>query len=223
MADAAAHTLFAVAETKPDAEPTHSTGVVPAQGLRAAIASGEIDATEPIREEQIQPASLDLRLGPVAWRTRASFLPGRGASVGQKIKAYAMHRFPLDGGAVLERGCVYVAPVMESLRLRHRTSAVANPKSSTGRLDVFCRLITDGGMEFDRAPPGYRGPLWVEISPRSFSILVETGARLSQLRIKRGTPRRSDAATSAYAGSAARLAVSSGSASRSNSSGSKPT
>ena len=155
MADAAAHTLFAVAETKPDAEPTHSTGVVPAQGLRAAIASGEIDATEPIREEQIQPASLDLRLGPVAWRTRASFLPGRGASVGQKIKAYAMHRFPLDGGAVLERGCVYVAPVMESLRLRHRTSAVANPKSSTGRLDVFCRLITDGGMEFDRAPAGF--------------------------------------------------------------------
>lgn len=194
MADVAEHTLFAGAGTKPDVEPTYSTGVVPAQGLRAAIERGEIDATEPIREEQIQPASLDLRLGPVAWRTRASFLPGRGASVGRKIEAYAMHRFSLDGGAVLEKGCVYVAPVMESLRLRHRTSAMANPKSSTGRLDVFCRLITDGGMEFDRAPAGYRGPLWVEISPRSFSILVETGTRLSQLRIKRGAPRWSDAA-----------------------------
>ena len=194
MAGAAEHTLFAVDETKPGVEPMHSTGVVPSQGLREAVERGEIKATEPINEEQIQPASVDLRLGPVAYRTRASFLPGRGASVGQKIEAYAMHQFSLDGGAVLEKGCVYLAPVMESLQLRHRTSAMANPKSSTGRLDVFCRLITDGGTEFDHVRAGYHGPLWIEISPRSFSILVETGTRLLQLRIKRGAPRWSDAA-----------------------------
>ena len=194
MAAAAEHTLFAVDEMKPSVEPMHSTGVVPSQGLREAVERGEIKATEPINEEQIQPASVDLRLGPVAYRTRASFLPGRGASVGQKIEAYAMHQFSLDGGAVLEKGCVYLAPVMESLQLRHRTSAMANPRSSTGRLDVFCRLITDGGTEFDHVRAGYHGPLWIEISPRSFSILVETGTRLLQLRIKRGAPRWSDAA-----------------------------
>ncbi len=194
MAGAAEHTLFAVDEMKPSVEPMYSTGVVPSQGLREAVERGEIKATEPINEEQIQPASVDLRLGPVAYRTRASFLPGRGASVGQKIEAYAMHQFSLDGGAVLEKGCVYLAPVMESLQLRHRTSAMANPRSSTGRLDVFCRLITDGGTEFDHVRAGYHGPLWIEISPRSFSILVETGTRLLQLRIKRGAPRWSDAA-----------------------------
>lgn len=194
MAGAAEHTLFAADEMKPGVEPMHTTGVVPSQGLREAVERGEIKATEPINEEQIQPASVDLRLGPVAYRTRASFLPGRGASVGQKIEAYAMHQFSLDGGAVLEKGCVYLAPVMESLQLRHRTSAMANPKSSTGRLDVFCRLITDGGTEFDHVRAGYHGPLWIEISPRSFSILVETGTRLLQLRIKRGAPRWSDAA-----------------------------
>ncbi|MCY4497360.1 MAG: 2'-deoxycytidine 5'-triphosphate deaminase [Rhodospirillaceae bacterium] len=194
MAGAAEHTLFAVDEMKPGMEPMHSTGVVPSQGLREAVERGEIKATEPINEGQIQPASVDLRLGPIAYRTRASFLPGRGASVGQKIEAYAMHQFSLDGGAVLEKGCVYLAPVMESLQLRHRTSAMANPKSSTGRLDVFCRLITDGGTEFDHVRAGYHGPLWIEISPRSFSILVETGTRLLQLRIKRGAPRWSDAA-----------------------------
>lgn len=194
MAGAAEHTLFAVDEMKPGVEPMHSTGVVPSQGLREAVERGEIKATEPINEEQIQPASVDLRLGPVAYRTRASFLPGRGASVGQKIEAYAMHQFSLDGGAVLEKGCVYLVPVMESLQLRHRTSAMANPRSSTGRLDVFCRLITDGGTEFDHVRAGYHGPLWIEISPRSFSILVETGTRLLQLRIKRGAPRWSDAA-----------------------------
>lgn len=194
MAGAAEHTLFAVDEMKPGVGPMHSTGVVPSQGLREAVERGEIKATEPINEEQIQPASVDLRLGPVAYRTRASFLPGRGASVGQKIEAYAMHQFSLDGGAVLEKGCVYLAPVMESLQLRRRTSAMANPRSSTGRLDVFCRLITDGGTEFDHVRAGYHGPLWIEISPRSFSILVETGTRLLQLRIKRGAPRWSDAA-----------------------------
>lgn len=194
MAEAAAQGLFSDTETKTDAEMIHSTGVVPSQGLRDAIERGEIKATESVSEEQVQPASVDLRLGPVAYRTRASFLPGRDATVGQKIETYAMHRLSLEGGAVLEKGCVYLVPLMESLHLRHRTSAMANPKSSTGRLDVFCRLITDGGTEFDHVRAGYRGPLWVEISPRSFSILVETGTRLLQLRIKRGAPRWSDTA-----------------------------
>ena len=194
MADVAEHRLFADTEMKANPETIHSTGVVPSQGLRDAVERGEIKSTEPVSEEQIQPASVDLRLGPVAYRTRASFLPGRSASVGQKIESYAMHQFSLDGGAVLEKGCVYLVPLMESLQLRHRTSAMENPKSSTGRLDVFCRLITDGGTEFDHVRAGYRGPLWVEISPRSFSILVETGTRLLQLRVKRGAPRWSDSA-----------------------------
>ena len=197
MAETAAQNLFPQSEASKahtEAEPIHTTGVVPSQGLREAIERGEIKSTEPISEGQIQPASVDLRLGPVAYRTRASFLPGRDASVGQKIEMYAMHRLSLDGGAVLEKGCVYLVPLMESLQLPYRTSAMANPKSSTGRLDVFCRLITDGGSEFDHVRPGYSGPLWVEISPRSFSILVETESRLLQLRVKRGAPRWSDAA-----------------------------
>ena len=198
MAEPAPQGLFsdteAEADAKTEAGPIHSTGVVPSQGLRRAIERGEIKATEPISEEQIQPASLDLRLGPVAYRTRASFLPGRNATVGQKIETYGMHQFSLDDGAVLETGCVYLVPLMESLQLPYRTSAMANPKSSTGRLDVFCRLITDEGNEFDHVRSGYHGPLWVEILPRSFSILVETGTRLLQLRVKQGAPRWSDTA-----------------------------
>jgi dCTP deaminase len=196
MAEAQARGLFTGAAGEPDdaAEPGFSTGVLPSQALREAIARGEVRASEPIGEAQIQPASIDLRLGPVAYRTRASFLPGPDGTVGQKVETHAMHKFSLDGGAVLEKGCVYLVPLMESLALRHRTSAMANPKSSTGRLDVFCRLITDHGTAFDQVPSGYRGPLWVEISPRSFSVLVRTGTRLLQLRIKRGAPRWSESA-----------------------------
>ena len=128
----------------------------------------------------------------VIYRMQTSFLPGRGITVEQKVAAYAMHRFSLDNGAVLEKGGVYLVPLLESLKLHDWMAATANPKSSTGRLDVFCRLITDSGTEFDHVGPGYFGPLWVEISPRSFSILVETGARLLQLRIKSGESRTSD-------------------------------
>jgi len=172
-----------------DFAPGHSTGILPSQELERLIRVGrEIGAIEPIHDDQIQPASLDLRLGPTAYRIRASFLPGKGATVKQKLADLAMHEMDLTHGAVLERGCVYIVPLLESLALRHRMSAVGNPKSSTGRLDVFTRLITDYGTQFDRVAEQYRGPLYAEVSPRTFSILVRKGSRLSQLRIRRGTP-----------------------------------
>ncbi len=193
MPEAVERALFSAPERAAPPESAHSTGILPSQAIREAIAAGEIRATETIDEGQIQPASLDLRLGALAYRVRASFLPGPRASVGQKIEALSMHRIDLSAGAVLEKDCVYIVPLMESLRLRKRTSAVANPKSSTGRLDVFARVITDGGAGFDQVREGYRGPLWAEISPRSFSVLVRTGLSLVQLRIKRGSPPRSSA------------------------------
>ncbi|MBM3518133.1 MAG: 2'-deoxycytidine 5'-triphosphate deaminase [Alphaproteobacteria bacterium] len=168
-------------------ESAFGTGLLPAQDLRAAIGRGEIAADMAITEEQIQPASLDLRLGDAAYRVRSSFLPGR-CSIRQRIDAFAMHRLDLGAGAALERGCVYLVPLVERLRLGAKVSAIANPKSSTGRLDVFARLITDYGSEFDRVPQGYRGPLWVELAPRSFSIIVRAGSRLNQIRLKRGSP-----------------------------------
>jgi dCTP deaminase len=172
----------------------HATGLLPAQHLRALIEhSREIQSLVPIEPEQLQPASLDLRLGATAYRVRASFLPGEVATVQDKIDAFAMHGFELsEAGAVLEKGCVYIVELMESLALRKRTSAIANPKSSIGRLDVFVRLITDHGGEFDRVRPNYQGPLYAEISPRTFSILVRKGDRLNQIRIKRGSPLPSD-------------------------------
>jgi dCTP deaminase len=175
-------------------EPAHATGLLPAQYLRALVEqSREIRALEPIEPDQLQPASLDLRLGARVYRVRASFLPGAGATVQDKIDALAMHQFELDeAGAVLEKGCVYIVPLLESLALKKRTSAIANPKSSIGRIDVFTRLITDQGTEFDRVRANYHGPLYAEISPRTFSILVRKGDRLNQIRIKRGTPLPSD-------------------------------
>ncbi len=172
----------------------HSTGILPAQSIREAIGRGLVLADEPIGEDQIQPASLDLRLGDVAYRVQASFLPGPGASVQDKLDGLSMHRVDLAAGAVLEKGCVYIVPLRERLRLRKRISAVANPKSSTGRLDIFARIITDEAMEFDQVREGYAGPLWAEISPRSFSVLVGAGARLVQLRLKQGSPRGGESA-----------------------------
>jgi dCTP deaminase len=168
------------------AKTLHQTGVLPAHLLTALIRAGEIVAQEPILPEQIQPASLDLRLGGVAYRLRASFLPGRAARVADKLAGLAMHEVDLSKGAVLETGCVYLVPLIESLKLPSRISGLANPKSSTGRIDVFTRLLIDGADEFDRVPAGYEGPLYTEISPRTFSILVRTGSRLNQLRLKRG-------------------------------------
>ncbi|HZD27022.1 MAG TPA: 2'-deoxycytidine 5'-triphosphate deaminase [Alphaproteobacteria bacterium] len=154
---------------------------------------GAIEPGEPMIAGQVQPASLDLRLGEVAYRVQASFLPGRGFTVDEKIDRFTMHAIDLREGAVLERGCVYIVPLLESLELPERVSGIANPKSSTGRLDVFTRLIVDNAVEFDRVGAGYAGPLFAEIAPRTFSILVRKGARLNQLRLRRGHHAYSDA------------------------------
>ncbi len=174
--------------------PQHGNGILPSQEIRALIAAGEITASVPIGEEQIQPASLDLRLGPFAYRVRASFLPGPNATVQQKIDQFGMHRIPLATGAVLEKGCVYIVPLIERVRLSGGISGLANPKSSTGRLDIFTRLIADRSTEFERIAAGYEGPLYLEISPRTFSIIVREGSRLNQLRLRRGPFSASDAA-----------------------------
>ena len=172
-----------------------TTGLLPSQLLREAVVQGrEILSPQPIGDDQIQPASIDLRLGEVAHRVRASFLPGAQASVRDKLEFLSMHRIDLTQGAVLEKDCVYIVPLLEYVSLRKRTSAAANPKSSTGRLDVFVRIITDCGTEFDRVREGYKGPLFAEMSPRAFRILVRTGSRLVQLQIRRGSPGFSDMA-----------------------------
>lgn len=167
-------------------------GVLPSQTIRRMIADGQITA-DGAPEEQIQPASLDLRLGFTAYRVRASFLTGAGRTVADRLSEFAMHEIDLSSGAVLEVGCVYVVPLQEYLRLPADISAVANAKSSTGRLDLFTRLITDQGTEFDRIDAGYEGPLYAEISPRTFSVLVRPGARLNQIRFRRGESTYSDA------------------------------
>jgi dCTP deaminase len=180
------------AEPALEADEPFSTGILPAQELLKGIETKEIQSLEAIADDQIQPASIDLRLGSRAFRVRASFLPGSGATVQEKLREFSMHEMDISHGGVLERGCVYIIPLMEHLHLKHRMSARGNPKSSTGRLDVFTRLITDNGTEFDQVREGYKGPLYAEVSPRTFSILVRKGSRLSQLRIRRGAPLSSD-------------------------------
>jgi dCTP deaminase len=169
------------------------TGLLPAQSLRDLMALGQIRADRTIRPDQVQPASLDLRLGTVAYRVRASFLAGHGRNVADRLPEFEMHRMDLTGGAVLEKGCVYVIPLMEGLTLPPGMTAVANAKSSTGRLDLLTRTITDGGVEFDRIPEGYSGPLYAEVCPRSFSVLVRPGMRLNQIRFRKGQAILSDA------------------------------
>ena len=168
-----------------------SVGVLPSQAIARLVGDGAIASDAPIEPGQIQPASLDLRLGDRALRMRASFLPGTGRSVAE-CTDLAMHEMSLEGGAVLERGCVYLVPLAERLALPAELHAAANAKSSTGRLDLLTRLITDGGAEFDRIAPGYGGPLWAEICPRSFSVLVRPGMRLNQIRLRRGEARLDD-------------------------------
>jgi dCTP deaminase len=170
---------------------------LPDSALRAMIAGGQITGAPAIAPAQIQPASLDLRLGTVAYRVRASFLAGAGQSVQDRLAEFEMHRMDLTPGAVLEKGCVYVVPLMEGLALPGDVTAVANAKSSTGRVDCLTRVITDGGVEFDRIPAGYSGPLYAEICPRSFSVLVRPGLRLNQIRFRRGQAVLSDAALTA--------------------------
>ena len=170
-----------------------TSGILPAQAIRAMIDAGQITLAESLIANQLQPASLDLRLAATVYRVRASFLPGVGASVSDKLDEFALHAIALADGAVLETGCVYVAPLLESLALPRDVSAAANPKSSTGRLDVFTRVIADGVSSFDQLPAGYRGPLYAEICPQTFPIVVRKGSRLSQMRFRRGVPEDSDA------------------------------
>ena len=177
---------------EPGELPAVSTGVLPYQRIKALYHDNRIAATELLAEDQIQPASLDLRLGAVAYRLQASFLPGRDSMVKRKLDALSMAELDLSLPTVLEKGCVYLAPLMEHLRLPRGVSAKANPKSTTGRLDVFTRLITDKGVEFESVPDGYKGPLFAEIVPRTFSVIVQQGVRLSQLRFVRGNPPPTD-------------------------------
>ena len=175
-------------------EAAPSNGILPVQEIRAAIANGAIISDAALTAAQMQPASIDLRLGRRAWRVQSSFLPGPETRVADKLPRLAMHEIDLEGGAVLERGCLYIVELQESLALPAEISAMANPKSSTGRLDIFTRLITDGASEFEAVAAGYQGPLYAEISPRTFSVLVRPGSCLSQLRFRRGPSSMSDAA-----------------------------
>jgi dCTP deaminase len=162
------------------------SGILPSQGIEALIEAGKVKLAEPLLETQLQPASLDLRLGNIAYRVRASFLPGRAEKVTKKLDDLQMHAISLSQGAVLETGCVYVAPLLESLALPDDLSAATNPKSSTGRLDVFTRVIADGVSAFDQIPKGYTGPLFAEICPQTFPVVVRKGSRLSQIRFRAG-------------------------------------
>ena len=172
------------ADAAPDAAPL---GILPCQAIEGLIAQGAVTASTPFDVDQVQPASLDLRLGARVWRVRASFLPGLGRTVRERIADVAMHEIDLaKGGAVLERGYVYIAELQERLKLPRGVSGRANPKSSTGRVDVFVRCLTDRSAAFDDVAEGYDGPLYMEIAPQTFSVLVRPGTRLNQMRFKSG-------------------------------------
>ena len=180
--------IIAPAPNSPNAGWPRTTGILPYQTINAMRRDGEIFADREILPEQLQPASIDLRLGSVAYRVRASFLPGPDATVAEKIQQLDGYAIDLEAGAVLEKGCVYIVPLLESLALNEGVAGFANPKSSTGRLDILTRLITDRSAAFDRVERGYQGALYAEIAPRTFSVVVRTGSRLNQLRFRRGSP-----------------------------------
>jgi dCTP deaminase len=171
-----------------------TTGILPSQDISNLIVRGSIIAAPAINPDHIQPASLDLRLGDMAHRVRASFLPGPNSTVEAKIKELRMTRVDLTAAPVFEKDCVYIIPLVEELNLPENISGKANPKSTTGRLDIFTRLITDYGTEFDRVPPGYKGKLYAEVVSRTFTVAIRAGMRLSQLRFVQGNPRSSDRA-----------------------------
>ena len=161
-------------------------GILPQQDIQKLADMGGIRSSVPLQAGQVQPASLDLRLGNVAYRLRASFLPGQGEKVEDVLSSVVTHKIDLSDGAVLETGCIYLVPLLEEIALPKNLSAAANPKSSTGRLDVFTRVIADGSDAFDAVRAGYQGPLYVEIAPRTFSVLVRPGDRLVQIRFRAG-------------------------------------
>ena len=179
---------FSAKDCSPMSSPA-APGILPCQSIEALIAAGAIASATPFDADQVQPASLDLRLADRVWRVRASFLPRHG-TVRERIAEVAMHELDLTRGAVLERGCVYIAELQERLALPAGISARANPKSSTGRVDVFVRLLSDYGDTFDDVAEGYDGPIYLEIAPQTFSVLVRSGTRLNQLRLKAGSPPR---------------------------------
>ncbi len=164
------------------------TGVWPAQRIRAIAEIGRIRSETPLDPDQIQPASLDLRLSGTAYKVPASFLPGRRFTMAERLADCGAERFDIADGAVFETGGIYIVRLQETVDLRRRESAFANPKSSTGRLDIFARVITDYGIQFDTVEEGYTGPLWLEIAPRSFNVLARAGSRLAQLRFRTGAP-----------------------------------
>jgi dCTP deaminase len=171
-----------------------AAGILPAHQIAELIAAKAILVARKPDRDQIQPASLDLRLGPRAFRVRASFLPGPQMTVAERLAMLTLHEIDLSASAVLETGCVYIVPLMESLALPGDLAAAANPKSSTGRLDIFTRVIADRAREFDTVPSGYHGPLYLEVSPRTFPIVARAGSRLSQIRFRRGSARLDDKA-----------------------------
>ncbi len=168
-------------------------GVLPSQQLRDAVSREWMIAGDwRIPRESIQPASVDLRLGDHAWALRCSFLPDSDSTVEEKVEDLAFERIDLRDGATLERDRPYLVQLIEELRLPQEIRAKANPKSSTGRLDVFTRVLTDRNHRFDEIAAGYHGALYLEIVPRTFAIRVKTGLALNQVRLMRGDARLSD-------------------------------
>ncbi len=165
---------------------TNNVGILADADIAELFNSGALSSARPLDHDQIQPASMDLRLGAKAYRVRASFMPGTDTPLQDKLERLKLHEIDLSEGAVLETGCVYLVPLLEHLNLPEEMAAATNPKSSTGRLDVFTRVIFNGAQEFDKIPAGYKGPLYLEVSPRTFPIVVRTGSRLSQIRFRKG-------------------------------------
>jgi dCTP deaminase len=178
-----------------DARPAIGAGaLLSSQSLRRAVADGIVSAADDIPDSSFQPASIDLRLGPVAYRLRCSFLPGPRQTVAESLADYAMGKLSLEGeGAVLDQNRPYLIPLLERVHLPPAISARANPRSSTGRLDVFTRVVTDRSEQFDDIAAGYSGQLFLEVVPRSFTIRVAQGLALSQLRLQTGPAGLSDA------------------------------
>lgn len=187
--DLASSILFP--ELEQEFQTLHRNGILPSQKIAELIQAGHISARSPLTEEQIQPASIDLRLGPIAWRVRAGMLPGT-STVERKLEQFGYQEVDLTKPALMERGCVYIVPLEEELALPPQISARGNPKSTIGRLDIFTRLMADYGVEFDRIPAGYCGKLYVEIVPQSFGIVVRQGLRIYQARFVKGNPRPAD-------------------------------
>jgi dCTP deaminase len=178
--------LFSQTPSKPLA-----TGILPSQVIRTFVDTGKIISPERVFDGQYQPASLDLRLGKVAYQVRASFLPG-DSTINGRIRDLLIREVDLEESAVFAPNLVFIVPLVESLALPQDVSGKANPKSTTGRLDIFTRLITEPGREFEWVPKGYRGALYLEIVSRTFPIVVRAGMKLNQLRLMRGNPPSND-------------------------------